>query len=67
VSEEREAERAGPKTWVYVAAAVFASFAGSLLDMVIFGGGYTLTKIGLVAGPVAIYVVGRRRAGASNG
>ena len=50
------------RLWPYLLAAVLGSLAGALLDVALYpDGGTTLMKIGLVAAPVAVYLIARYR------
>ena len=49
-------------TWAYIAAALIGSLAGAVLDATLYAdGGSLFMKIGLVASPVAIWLIARAR------
>ena len=51
-------------TRVWVISALVGSFAGAVLDALVYpDGGSMLMKIGLVAGPATVWMIARRRAG----
>ena len=49
-------------TWAYVVAGVLGSLLGAVLDLMVYAeGGSVFLKIGIVAGPVALYGLQRLR------
>ncbi|MEL7461931.1 MAG: hypothetical protein AAFX45_11540 [Pseudomonadota bacterium] len=53
-------------TWAYILAALLGSLLGAVLDAVLYAdGGSMFMKIGLVALPIALYLVARARGGDS--
>ena len=48
--------------WLYILAAVLGSLAGAGLDYVLYAdGGSMFLKVGLVAGPALVWLLGKRR------
>lgn len=49
-------------TWAYILAALLGSLLGAVLDVVIYAdGGSMFMKIGLVALPIALYLIAKAR------